>query len=79
MVDSLTAKLEKYDVREGLLDLACGTGEISVELAKQGFDVSGVDLSDEMLAVANEKAANLGLSIPFFQQNMAELEGLRAI
>lgn len=73
----LTAKLEKYDVQgKRLLDLACGTGEITVELAKHGFDVSGVDLSDEMLLIAQEKATNLGLSIPFYQQNMAELEGV---
>lgn len=73
----LTAKLEKYHVQGNrILDLACGTGEITVELAKHGFDVSGVDLSDEMLLVAQEKAAKLGISIPFYQQNMAELEGL---
>ena len=73
----VTAKLEKYEVQgKRLLELACGTGEITVELAKHGFDISGVDLSDEMLLIAQEKAANLGLSIPFYQQNMAELEGL---
>ena len=73
----LTAKLEQYGI-EGrkVLDLACGTGEITVELAQHGFDVSGVDLSDEMLMVANEKAVKQGLSIPFFQQDMAQLEGL---
>ena len=37
------------------LDLACGTGEITVELAKHGFDVSGVDLSDEMLFNCSRK------------------------
>lgn len=73
----LTAKLEQYDVQgKKILDLACGTGEITIELAQLGFSVSGVDLSDEMLLVAQEKAANRGLTIPFFQQNMAELEGL---
>jgi ubiquinone/menaquinone biosynthesis C-methylase UbiE len=73
----LTAKLEQYHVKgKRLLDLACGTGEMTVELAKHGFDVSGVDLSDEMLLIAQEKAAALGLSIPFYQQNMAELEGV---
>lgn len=73
----LTAKLEQYGIEgKKVLDLACGTGEITVELAQHGFDVSGVDLSDEMLMVANEKAAKQGLSIPLFQQNMAELEGL---
>lgn len=73
----LTAKLEQYDVQgKKILDLACGTGEITIELAQLGFSVSGVDLSDEMLLVAQEKAVNRGLTIPFFQQNMAELEGL---
>ncbi|MEY8191196.1 class I SAM-dependent methyltransferase [Peribacillus simplex] len=73
----LTAKLEQYGIGgRKVLDLACGTGEMTVELAQHGFDVTGVDLSDEMLLVANEKAVKLRLSIPLFQQNMAELEGL---
>ncbi|MFE4812291.1 methyltransferase domain-containing protein [Peribacillus simplex] len=73
----LTAKLEQYGIGgRKVLDLACGTGEMTVELAQHGFVVTGVDLSDEMLLVANEKAVKLGLSIPLFQQNMAELEGL---
>ncbi|MEV5037168.1 SAM-dependent methyltransferase [Bacillus sp. AFS026049] len=73
----LTAKLEQYGIGgRKVLDLACGTGEMTVELAQHGFEVTGVDLSDEMLLVANEKAVKLGLTIPLFQQNMAELEGL---
>lgn len=73
----LAAKLEQYGIGgRKVLDLACGTGEMTVELAQHGFEVTGVDLSDEMLLVANEKAVKLGLSIPLFQQNMAELEGL---
>ncbi|MBO0996505.1 methyltransferase domain-containing protein [Bacillus sp. SD075] len=73
----LTAKLEQYGIGgRKVLDLACGTGEMTVELARHGFEVTGVDLSDEMLLVANEKAVKFGLSIPLFQQNMAELEGL---
>ncbi|MEF2093983.1 methyltransferase domain-containing protein [Bacillus sp. CFBP9009] len=73
----LTAKLEQYGIGgRKVLDLACGTGEMTVELAQHGFEVTGVDLSDEMLLVANEKAVKLGLSIPLFRQNMAELEGL---
>jgi ubiquinone/menaquinone biosynthesis C-methylase UbiE len=73
----LTAKLEQYGIGgRKVLDLACGTGEMTLELAQHGFEVTGVDLSDEMLLVANEKAVKLGLSIPLFQQNMAEFEGL---
>lgn len=58
-----------------LLDLACGTGELSIRFAKEGFRVTGVDLSEDMLAVARAKSEDAGLKIPFFQQNMADLEG----
>ncbi|MCS0670874.1 class I SAM-dependent methyltransferase [Cytobacillus firmus] len=58
-----------------LLDLACGTGQLSIRLSKQGYDVTGVDLSEDMLAVAQAKAEQDGLQIPFYLQNMAELEG----
>lgn len=58
-----------------LLDLACGTGELSMRFAAQGFQVTGVDLSADMLAVAQKKAMDAGMKIPFFQQNMADLEG----
>jgi 2-polyprenyl-3-methyl-5-hydroxy-6-metoxy-1,4-benzoquinol methylase len=69
-------KLDKYQVgSKNLLDLACGTGELSVRFAKEGFSVTGVDLSADMLAVAQGKAQEEGLLIPFFEQDMANLEG----
>ncbi|MDZ5470914.1 class I SAM-dependent methyltransferase (plasmid) [Bacillus sp. 31A1R] len=65
----------KYNLKgDKLLDLACGTGELSVSLTGAGFDVIGVDLSGDMLAVANEKAENSGNQIPLYQQNMVELD-----
>ncbi len=66
----------KYGVQgKKLLDLACGTGELSVRLSKAGFQVTGVDLSDDMLTVAANKAERNGEKLEFYQQNMAELEG----
>ncbi len=62
---------------DSILDLACGTGELSVRFAQEGFSVVGVDLSDDMLMVAQEKAAEAGLTLSLFQQNMAELELLK--
>lgn len=41
---------------ELVLDLACGTGRMTVELAKRGYDMIGVDGSEEMLAVAYERS-----------------------
>lgn len=59
-----------------VLDLACGTGEMSVRLAKEGHKVTGVDLSSDMLMVAQRKAEDAGVKINLFQQDMSELEGL---
>ncbi|MFD1705473.1 class I SAM-dependent DNA methyltransferase [Siminovitchia sediminis] len=59
-----------------VLDLGCGTGEMAILLMKEGFHVSGVDLSEDMLAVAAEKAENEGLILPLYHQDMSELEGL---
>jgi SAM-dependent methyltransferase len=68
---------KQYQVKgTKLLDIACGTGELSCRFALNGFQVTGVDLSEDMLAIAQAKSDENGLSIPFFQQNMAELEGL---
>lgn len=76
-VELIKKSAEKYNVHgKRLLDLACGTGELSVRLSAHGYDVTGVDLSDDMLTVAQSKAVSKGLNILFYQQNMAELDGL---
>lgn len=59
-----------------LLDLACGTGELSVKLASVGYSVTGADLSTDMLAVAKAKADEWSLPIEFFQQDMTNLADL---
>lgn len=56
-----------------VLDLACGTGNTSLPMAKRGYQVSGVDGSASMLAVAREKVKEAGLDIPFYQQDLREL------
>lgn len=59
-----------------LLDIGCGTGELAVRFVQEGFDVTGIDLSDDMLAIAREKADEQKLSIPLYQQDMRELDGI---
>lgn len=57
-----------------ILDLGCGTGNISIPLAALGFDVTGADLSPEMLSVAEQKARDRNLNITFLRQDMRHLE-----
>jgi SAM-dependent methyltransferase len=46
-----------------LLDLACGTGRMAIRMAKLGYQVTGVDITPEMIAWARQKAAKEGVSI----------------
>ena len=57
-----------------MLDLACGSGSLSLELAARGCDVIGVDGSADMLAIAREKAAEEGENILFLCQDMRQLD-----
>lgn len=57
-----------------LLDLACGTGSISEVMARLGYDVIGVDNSDEMLGMAIEKKFESGLNIQYLCQDMRKLD-----
>lgn len=56
------------------LDLACGTGSLTVELCKMGFDIFGADSSQDMLSIAQQKACEQGLDILFLRQKMQELD-----
>ena len=55
------------------VDLACGTGSVSVLLAEQGLRVTGVDLSEEMLTVAQQKADGLKNPPRFVCQSLQQL------
>ncbi|MDE5413846.1 class I SAM-dependent methyltransferase [Alkalihalobacillus sp. MEB203] len=59
-----------------LLDVGCGTGELLLRLAKAGYDVTGVDLSSDMLVVANKKVEAEKVTAKLFEQDMRDLEGL---
>lgn len=57
-----------------VLDLGCGTGTLTELLAKEGYDMIGVDYSQEMLARAMEKRDESGLPILYLLQDMREFE-----
>ncbi len=56
-----------------VLDIGCGTGRHAIELAKRGYTVKGVDLSEGQLARARENAANAGVTIEFQKQDARNL------
>ncbi len=56
-----------------LVECACGTGSLTMELAARGAAITGVDLSADMLRIAADKARARGLSIPFVRQDMRAL------
>ncbi|HJE44705.1 class I SAM-dependent DNA methyltransferase [Levilactobacillus namurensis] len=56
-----------------LLDLACGSGRLGVQLAQRGYDVSGLDLSEEMLALAEKHAEEAQVTFPLMAGNMVDL------
>lgn len=57
-----------------VLDLGCGTGTLTELLAKEGYDMIGIDYSQEMLARAMEKREESGLQILYLLQDMREFE-----
>lgn len=57
-----------------LLDMACGTGTLSKMFAQKGFDVIGVDASEEMLSKAQEKKLEEDFDALFLCQRMEELD-----
>lgn len=66
--------LEQMPFKGILLDLACGTGTLSEEMARRGFDVIGVDNSEDMLSIALDKKFDSGLPIQYLCQDMCELD-----
>lgn len=56
-----------------LLDMACGTGSIAIEMAKRGYSVTAFDVSDDMLSVANYKSKVGGVPIRLLHQDMNDI------
>ena len=61
------------------VDLACGTGSVTAILAKKGLQVIGVDISEEMLTVASQKAADIDSAPWFICQSLQQLRLPRAV
>lgn len=56
------------------VDVACGSGIVTLKLKKAGYNVTGVDISEEMLQQAQASARNENLYLPFLRQDMKSLK-----
>ncbi|GAY72849.1 class I SAM-dependent DNA methyltransferase [Lentilactobacillus kosonis] len=59
-----------------VMDLACGTGKLAIELIKRGYNVTGSDISEDMLKLASEHAEAAKVNLPLIQMDMLEMDGL---
>ena len=66
--------MERYGIGRGkVCECACGTGSLTIPLSQMGYQMTGVDLSPDMLFEASQKARKCGAMIPFVKQDMRTL------
>lgn len=67
--------LKEYNIDDGLVaELGCGTGSLTEILSRNGYDMIGIDNSEEMLNIALEKKEKSGQDILYLNQDMREFE-----
>ena len=73
-VDYYLKIFQRYGLSDAKLglDLGCGTGSMTAELSNRGFEMTGIDISEDMLMVAREKSE--GQDILYLNQDMCEFE-----
>ncbi len=64
----------KHDKSKKILDIGCGTGRHSIELAKRGYNVTGIDLSECMLEMAKQKAKEAKVKVEFIKADARYLK-----
>ncbi|SFJ55420.1 Methyltransferase domain-containing protein [Paenibacillus sp. UNC496MF] len=57
-----------------ILDVACGTGRFTIPLAERGFEITGVDITPEMLEAAKQKAERLGVYVNWVHSDARQFE-----
>ena len=74
-VRDLIRQCASFEVEE-VIDLACGTASLTVELDDLGYRMTGADLSEAMLRVGRKKAAAAGKTIPFLHRDLRRLNNM---
>lgn len=58
---------------KSVLDLACGAGHLAIKMKQEGYNVTGLDLSPEMIDIAKERAEEAEVTVPFVVGDMLDL------
>ncbi|WP_294835173.1 class I SAM-dependent DNA methyltransferase [Eubacterium sp.] len=73
--DYILSFFEQNGIKSGtVLDLACGTGSMSIPFMKKGYSIIGVDMSEEMLEIASNRLFEAGNSFSLLKAKMQEFE-----
>ncbi len=73
-VEYIERIFDRYKLKpKNIADVACGTGNITNILAKKGYNLIGVDISEDMLSIAKNKADTMNVDVIYLQQDMKEL------
>ena len=73
-IEQIIQRDYKLGKPELALDLGCGTGKMTIELASRGYDMTGIDISVEMLDIAKSEAEKMGLDILWLCQDITSFE-----
>lgn len=74
-INYLEEIFDRFQVSPKLIaELGCGTGNITTRLAQKGFEMIGIDLSEDMLSIARDKAQKEKLNILYLLQDMRAFE-----
>ena len=74
-IDFYKAVFERLDLSpKTIVDLGCGSGAVTLRLKRLGYEVIGIDISPDMLAIAQSKADDENLDILFLNMDMCDFE-----
>ncbi len=71
-LDFYARQIEKYG--EPVLELACGSGRLTIPLTEKGFNIKGLDISDEMMNLAKEKAHHRNIELDLVKGDMTDFD-----
>ena len=76
LYEKIQSVLHRAGISKGIIaDLGCGTGDMTLMLAQSGYDMIGIDASEEMLCILREKAAELEVEgLLLLQQDLRQLD-----